>query len=550
MQNRNNTQRLITVAMIGVFIVIMVLPLYNLFLKAFQDGDGNFIWFGNYVKYFTTPALRQSVYNTLLVSAMTAVIGTLSGFGYAYSLTRTNIRFKSFYKYVAMLPIFMPTVVHGIGLIYLFGRQGVITRLGFSFELYGQIGIIISEIIFTFPQAFLMFYVTLSFGDGSLYETADSIGCSSIRRFLKITLPEVKYTLISSLSICFTLAFTDFGAPKVLGGSYNVLATDIYKQIAGQFNFNMGAVVGTLLLIPAVISFAADRILNMVNRSFISSKAINIKIKENKLRDVVFSILCLLVALSFIVLIAALLMGSLVKYYPYNLRLTLEHFGFNNSSGGLQSFLDSVYMSILTAAFGTIFVFIFSYILEKGKGLGLLKKLGRMLSAIPIALPGIVIGISFIFFFNSKTNPLNFIYNTFGILVIANILHFYSVPYITATGALKKLDKEYESVAESLKIPSWKVFLHVTVPLSLTAVLEIFMYYFVNSMVTVSAVVFLYSSNFKIASIAITHMEEAGDIANASAMGIMIIIINLLVRSGYEFCAGIVKRRHENSLRL
>ena len=128
------------------------------------------------------------------------------------------------------------------------------------------------------------------------------------------------------------------------------------------------------------------------------------------------------------------------------------------------------------------------------------------------------------------------------ILVLANMVHFYSVPFVTASSALKKLDREYENVADSLKIPGWKTFCKVVVPLSLPAVLEIFMYYFMNSMVTVSAVVFLYSAQFKIASIAITHMEEAGDIAQAAAMSLLILFINVAARGIYEACRKISSR--------
>lgn len=527
-------QLIIMLVMTCVFLAGMLLPLLSLFIKAFQNSSGGFAGFDNYFKYFSQPALSHSILNTLNISLTTAVASTILGFTYAYALKRTNIKLKRFFRYIALFPIFVPTVVHGIGLIVLFGKQGVLTQLGLVIELYGRTGIVLSEIIYTFPQSFLMFYVTLFYADGRLYEAADSMGCSALTRFLRITVPEIKYTLINSLFVCFTLAFTDFGAPKVIGGNYNVLATDLYKQVAGQFNFNMGAVVSTLLLIPAVFTFVVDRALSSKNYSEISTKAIELKVKINKFRDGIFFSVCFLIAAFFIILISALVMDAFMKYYPYEKSFTLEHFNFSQSTGGIQSFANSIVMSLLTAVFGTVFVFVYTYLIEKGKGMSSIKKIGRLFSVVPIALPGMVIGLSFIFFFNSKDNPLNFLYGTVVILVLANIVHFYSVPYVTAAGALKKLDKEYESIAESMRIPGWRVFLKVTVPMSLPAILEIFIFYFVNAMVTVSAVVFLYSANFKVASIAITHMEEAGDIAQAAAMSLLILIVNLIVRSIYE----------------
>ena len=526
------------------YAVVLLLPLYSLFSKAFLNPDGSFAGLANYVEYFSTPALSVSIRNTVVVSVVSALLGTALGFAYAYGITRTQIRGKVFFRYVALIPLFLPTVVHGLSLIYLFGNQGILTNLGWDIGLYGRTGIILSEIIYTFPQSFLMFYISLNYADGRLYEAADTMGCGALKKFRQITIPSVRYTLINSLFVCFTLAFTDFGAPKVLGGSYNVLATDIYKQVAGQFDMNMGAVVGTLLLLPAIVSFAVDRITARQNNGTISAKASALRVKPNALRDGIFFLLCTLVALCMLALVAVLFLGAFTTYYPYDLSFTLENFSFNQSTGGFQSYLNSIWMSLLTAVLGTAFVFVYACLIERSTCAGGLKQAGKLLSSLPLALPGMVIGLSFIFFFNHKDNPLNFIYGTVLILVLANLIHFYSVPFVTASSALKKLDREYENVSESMRVPPWKTFLRVTVPLSLPAILEIFLYYFMNSMVTVSAVVFLYSAKFKIASIAITHMEEAGDFAQAAAMSLLILLVNVVARGLYEL---LVAKLHARS---
>ena len=527
------------------FVIVLICPLYSLFSKAFISADGTFVGLGNYAEYFSTPALSVSIGNTIYISVFTATVSTLIGFVYAYGVTRTNIKGKQFFRYAALIPLFLPTVVHGLSLVYLFGVQGVVTNLGWDIGLYGKTGIILSEIIYTFPQSFLMFYIALNYADGRLYEAAETMGCGNLKKFRYITVPSVKYTLINSLFVCFTLAFTDFGAPKVVGGSYNVLATDIYKQVAGQFNMNMGAVVGTLLLIPAIISFAVDRITSRKESGAISSKASALRIKDSTPRDVVFYVICGGVTLCLFIMVAVLFMGAFTKYYPYEMGFTLEHFNFSESTGGIQSFINSVVMSLLSAIAGTAFVFIYVYLVERSKSSRVLKVIGRLLSSIPLALPGMVIGLSFIFFFNSPDNPLNFIYGTVAILVLANVVHFYSVPFVTASSALKKHDKDYENVADSMRIPLWKSFTRVIVPLSLPAILEIFLYYFMNSMVTVSAVVFLYSAQFKVASIAITHMEEAGDIAQAAAMSLLILLVNIVARGIYELLVYRIKKRNE-----
>jgi iron(III) transport system permease protein len=525
-------------------------PLIALFSKAFLGQTGDFVGFANYAQYFKTPTLSVSVLNTVDISLWSTLFSVVFGFLYAYALTRTRIKGKAFFRYTAMLPIFIPTVVHALGLVYTLGKQGILTGLGFEIELYGRTGIILSEIIYTFPQAFLMFLVALEFADGRLYEAADSMGVSPLKKFFHITLPEMKYTVINVFFVCFTLAFSDFGAPKVIGGSFNVLATDIYKQVAGHFNMNMGAVVGTLLLIPAVASFVADRVVNSKNMGTLNAKATKLTVKKSFGRDAFFFGFCALITLCFLFLIASLCVGALTKYYPYDISFTLKNFLFNKSAGGMDSYFNSLKMAAFTAAFGTAFVFIYAYLVEKTTGYGTARKLGKLMGALPLALPGMVIGLSFIFFFNAPQNPLRFLYGTLAILVVSNILHYFSVPFLTASGCLKKLDREFESVGDSMNIPRWKTFLRVSVPLSLPAILEMFIYYFVNAMVTVSALVFLYSAGFKIAAIAVTHMEEAGNTAQAAAMSLLILLINIVVRVLYEVAIKLIKHKNSKKERI
>jgi len=540
--SRINTGQLIVLCfMLAMMVIVMVLPLFSLFARAFQNNAGEFVGIENYQAYFRTPALFRSIWNTIDISLVTAFFSTVFGFMYAYALTRTRIRFKTFFRYVALIPIFIPTVVHALGLIYLFGRQGVITRMGFEIELYGRIGLILSQVIYTFPQAFLMFFVTLEYADGRLYEAAEAMGVKPLTRFLKITLPEVKFTLINVVFVCFTLAFTDFGAPMVIGGSFNVLATDLHTQIAGLFNFSMGAVVGTLLLMPAIMAFIVNRITNVANMGAMSAKSTKLIIKRSRGRDGFFFVFCLAITLCFFALIGALALGAFTTLYPFNMTLTLDNFRFNPAQGGIGSFFNSITMSVITAAVGTVFVFAYSYMMEKTNGLTALTKIGKLFSILPMALPGMVIGISFILFFNTPTNPLNFLFGTIGILVMANVLSFFSVPFLTATGALKKLDKEFESVSDSMSIPRWKLFYRVSIPLSFPAILEIFMYYFVSSMVTISALVFLYSPTFRVASISIAHMQASGDIAQAAAMSLLILVVNVAVRLLYELAMIFIK---------
>jgi iron(III) transport system permease protein len=149
---------------------------------------------------------------------------------------------------------------------------------------------------------------------------------------------------------------------------------------------------------------------------------------------------------------------------------------------------------------------------------------------IPLAVPGLVLGLAYIFFFNHPDNPLEFVYGTMAILVICTVTHFYTVSHLTATTALKQMDPEFEAVSMSLKVPFYKTFWRVTVPVCVPAILDISIYLFVNAMTTVSAVVFIYSADTTLASVAVLNMDDAGEVASAAAMGMMIVCTSAGVR--------------------
>ena len=239
--------------------VSILLPLYAILSKSFKNADGVFVGLANYVSFFSTPALFWSIENSLTVTLICCVIVVTLAFIYAYALTRTCIPFKALFKGVALLPILMPSLLPAIALVYLFGNQGIIKDWLFGHEIYGPIGIVMGECFYVFPHVLTIMLIAMANSDARLYEASDALGASKIKTFFTVTLPSVRYGVVSAFFVCFTLVITDFGVPKVVGGKYNVLATDIYKQVVGRQDFEMGAVVSMVLLLPALFAFAALR---------------------------------------------------------------------------------------------------------------------------------------------------------------------------------------------------------------------------------------------------------------------------------------------------
>jgi iron(III) transport system permease protein len=217
--------------------------------------------------------------------------------------------------------------------------------------------------------------------------------------------------------------------------------------------------------------------------------------------------------------------------WPYNLSLTLKWYDFARlGTDGWGPYFNSLRLAALTATIGTTVIFCGAYLVEKGRGSAGLRALLHLLAMVPLAVPGIVLGLAYIFFFNAPGNPLNVIYTTMTILVVNTICHFYTVSHLTAVTALKQVDSEFESVAASLKVPFYRTFWRVTVPICLPAILDISVYLFVNAMTTVSAVVFLYAADTKLMSINAINTDDAGNTAAACAMGMTIVATSALFK--------------------
>ena len=534
-KSRDDYLTILLISVTAIYMLIaLAFPMYAILSKGLQNKDGVFIGFENYINYFESPALVYSIYNSLFVAITTTFITVTLAFVFAYALTRSCMIGKTVFRSIAMIPILLPSLLAGIALVYLFGNQGIIKELLFGYKIYGPIGIIIAEVFYTFPHALLIIIIALSIADARLYEAATVLRSKPIRTFFTITIPSAKYGLTSAIFVVFTLVITDFGIPKVIGGQFSVLAVDVYKQVVGQQNFEMGAVVSVVLIIPAVIAFIVDRIVQRKQVAILTSRSVVYEPKKNRNFDLAMLVYCCLISFFIFTILGMCFFASFVTFWPYNMSLSLDNYQFDlMDGGGWDSYYNSIRLACYTAVFGTIIVFSGAYFVEKSRGLKKGRSILHFLSMIPMAIPGMVLGLAYIFFFNHPNNPLNFLYGTMAILVICTITHFYTVSHLTALTALKQIDNEFEHVGSSLKQPFYKTFFRVTLPISLPAIFEISIYFFVNAMTTVSAVVFIYSFNTHLASVAVLNMDDQGDIAAAAAMGMMIFYTNVSVRVAY-----------------
>ena len=546
--------RYVLIGLLGLFLYFFVLyPMSQVLWRSLLNNDGGFIGAANYVRYFSTSAIAASITNSLYVSVVAMIVTVGLAFVYAYALTRTLMPWRGVFRVIAMLPIFAPSMVQAIAFVFLFGNNGIWTRTtGINIGVYGAKGIVMAEVFYCFPHAMLILIAALSATDARLYDAAAALGASRLKTFFTVTLPGVKYGLMSACFVVFTLVITDFGVPKIIGGKFSVMATEIYNQVIGQQNFTMGATVSVVLLIPALVAFGVDRLVQRRQYALVSSSAKPLEPRKNPLVEAGLFACCAAIAASIAAIYLVILAVSLVERWPYKLGLTLKHYSFDAVGGWTRLFdtvyvytplLNSIYVSFLTAVVGTAIAFIGAYLVEKCRTLASTPL--YMISLLPLSIPGMVLGLAYIFTFNVSGSILNRLYGTLAILIISNLIHYFTVPFLTATTSLKQMDAEFEHVAASMGVPFYKTFWRVTVPIALPSIIAISMYFFLNAMVTLSAVVFLVAPGTELAAVAVLLMDDAGDTEQAAALSVLIISVGLAVRFGYWLLMRGVTRRSQ-----
>ena len=538
--------RAILFVVMAMLFVFLIAPLVTILAHAVQDKDGRFVGLAHFITYFQTPSLLRAAWNSVWVSAAVVMISVPIAFVFAYALTRSRMPtpLKAVFRLIALIPLLAPSLLSAISFVQWFGNQGALKFLLGGMSIYGAPGIILAEVYNTFPHALMILVTALSLADGRLYEAATALRTRPFRQFMTITLPSCKYGLISAATVVFTYVVSDFGAPKVIGGNFNVLSVDVFKQVVGQHNFSIGAVVGMLLLLPSIVSFVIDYVVRRKLKAQLTARSVPYSPKRRKVADTLLTLFCTVVCGLLLATIGMAIYTSLISLWPYDLSFTLKHYHFVLVESDMAAaYGNSLLVAMVTAVAGSLIVFVGAYLIEKTRNLGLMRKGMHLMAVLSMAVPGLVLGLGYVMFFNHPANPLNFLYQTMAILIISMVVHYYTSSHLTAVTALKQIDNEFEAVSASLKVPFFKTFLRVTVPVCLPAILDIGRYFFVVSMASLSCAIFLYTPETILASVAIMHLDDAGDIGPASALASLIVVTSTLVCIVYSLLTRVLLAR-------
>lgn len=525
--------------------VFVVLPLSSILMRSFSTPEG--IGLGNYAQYFSDERFVGIVGNTLLVSACATTITIVLAYGFAYAMHRSAMPFKPVLGIIALVPLFAPSLVQALGVLFLLGRNGIINRVfDLGIDIYGFWGIVVSDVFYSFPHAYLILSAALAVADARLYESARTLGASDLRIFFTVTLPSTKYGLMSAIFIVFTIVITDFGNPMVIGGDYDVLATEIYNQVSGQANFEMGAVIGMVLLVPAAIAVAVEKWVTRRQYTVIGAHSQPLSIRPSRRFDMAMFGYALLICLGIASVIGIVFFASLVKLWPYDMSLSLRHYAFDVQNG-MQPLWTSIIVSLMAAVIGIFFVVGGAYVIHKirSRWVGILY----FMSILPAAVPGMVLGLGYILAFNDPANPVYVIYGTLVILAVCNVYHYHAQGFLIATTSVKQVSDTFDEASATLGAGFMRTMRSITLPIIWPSVISVGVFFFVRSMVTLSAVIFLITPSTQLAAVSVLLLDDAGNQNQAAAFSVCIMLVVVTVLVMFRLLLKICGARGESLIR-
>ncbi|MYM56834.1 ABC transporter permease subunit [Thalassovita mangrovi] len=539
-----DSDKLLTLVCVGLPLIGLLLfflyPMAIVFLRSLTTADGSY-GLGNYAEVLGSTGFWRATRHSLLMGGATTVLSVVLGFVIAHGLYRCAFRGKWLIRAVIVLPLLAPSLVQALGLIFLLGRNGLLNRFfGLEIDIYGFWGLLIANTLYALPQAVMIIGAALVLLDARTYEAAEVMGASPARQFRDLTLPAARFGILNAAFVTFTITITDFGNAAVIGGDYSVLATEIYSQVIGLRNFNMGAVVGIMLLLPTVLSYYIERQAMKRQQGQQATNAQPFVPQFTALRDLPMAALCLAICAMIVAVIGIVVYASFVRLWPYNLSLTPRHYDIT-LAGGYSSLWITIVISLMAAAGGTLAVFLL------GIGLRRLPKALmqpiQLLAAMPAAVPGMVLGLAYILTFNSTATPLYLLYGTAALIAIVNFYHYHTQSFLTVMTGFRQLPPALEEAAGSLGAGMGRIAVNIIAPFVAPMLVSVFFFLFMRSMVTLSAVVFLTTPHLSVAAVTIMRLDDAGLTSQAAAFSTCVMAVVCIALLGMKAVLAYLSRR-------
>lgn len=508
--------------LVGLFVVY---PLSRVFyVSLFYRGAFN----PRYFLYFFEgrPYLLRPFLNSLTVGVLVALIGTAVGFIFAYAVTRTDIPGKKVFRWMAMFPIISPPFLLALSAVLLLGENGLITRwiftrFGLRWSVYGLPGLVLTETLAYFPLAFFTLEGVLMSVDPALEESAMDLGASKLRTFLRVTLPLTIPGLAASFLLLFIRSLEDFGNPVVIQGRYPVLTVQAYLAITGMYNLPLGATLAILLLVPTVLAFIILQ-LWVGRRSYITvtgrPSTAGLHTIEPYVKWPLFLIVLFLSGI-IILFYGLVFYGAFTELWGVNHTFTLDNFRYVFSTGS-SYLINTLKLAGVATPIGGLLGIVIAYLVTRKTFPG--RRVLDFLAMLNFAVPGIIVGMGYVFAFN--TPPLQ-LTGTAAIIVLIFIFQRMPVAIRDGVAMLQQIDPVIDDASADLGAGFWQTFRRVTLPLVSPALVAGMAYMFSACVTSISAVIMVVSAKWQLVTVALLHEVDNADLSQAAAYGVIIIVV-------------------------
>lgn len=547
MNHKNTELKVIFWFTLALFSLFLLIPLLVLFQKTVVGDHG--LTMDHFRSVLGSASFFTALGHSFLVAAASSMVATALAFVMAYAVHYTLIPagLKKFFDVIAMLPMFLPTITYGFAIIYSFGRQGLLTRLlgRQLFDLYGFFGLMTGYVIYTLPVAYLLIRNTMQYVDKKTLIVSKIMGDGPLSTFWIAVFRPLLGTLVCAFIQAFFLSFTDFGIPASVGGKYTVVATILYNTMLGGIpDFGGGAVVAVIMLIPSVGSVVLLHIVEKYNIRY--TRISTIDLRPNAGRDIGWSIAGCLVACFVLSVLAVVFVVPLVESWPYKTNVTLQHFRDVFADSELTgSFVHSVVMSLLSAFIGTLIAYGAALITARSRMSGRYKKTIDSLAMITSAIPGMVIGVAYMFVFPGT--PLQ---NTLTLMILCNIIHYFSTPYLMMKNSLLKLNSGWETTAMLMGDNWFQTIGRVITPNALSSLIDVFSYYFINSMVTISALIFIAGARTMVMTTKIKQLQYINKFNEVFVLSLLIFFTNVVAKAVFSLLSKKLAQRSSHRQKM
>ena len=544
MQRRNREIKMIFTVLLVFFAAFLAVPMIQVLMKSVMTDSGTGMTLANYTEVLTGKDFLHALGNSFVISACSAVLTTALAFILAFTVHYTNVRkgYKNLITRAAVIPMLIPTITYGFAIIYTYGKQGLLTKIVGTqlFDIYGFNGLLIGYVIYTLPISFMLIHNTMGYIDKKFMIVSRLMGDSPFQTFKITILRPLLGTLATSFIQTFFLCFTDFGIPASVGGSYDVVASVLYTEMLGSVpDFGNGAVVALVMLVPSIVSITVLTILERYNVRY--NKISQVELKKSPARDWILGIASGGILVSVLSVFVVIFVVPFVDEWPYRMSFTTEHLAEVFSDYTLSSvYTNSLLVALVTALIGTLMSYGAALVTARSTVNAKLKGVIESIALITNTIPGMVIGLAYLFCFSGTA-----LQNTFAILIICNMVHFFSTPYLMMKNSLSKMNASWETTA-MLMGDNWaKTIVRVVTPNAMATLIEVFSYYFVNAMVTVSAVIFLAGTRTMVITTKIKELQYFNKYNEIFILSLLILFTNVVAKFVFQKLAERSQRREK-----